>query len=233
MPEDQAAAIPEDRKLFATAMSFNYALAMRLFFSQTAIEQCTDPELKLLMEQINQQTHPYVRLKLLCMAFLCFYSERINQSICRKLFDTSSGTISNWYSEFVKEGDDNSTDGITRIINRTLYEVNTKGQPLSALKRAGPMRYQRNEIASINEAEKVQRSSLASILAPLHARLGLMWDGANPSENQERSLSTNAIMSQLTFDLSGVNQEAGVAAIHQAAPALLRTFNLSNTPSSA
>ncbi|MGL5290444.1 MAG: hypothetical protein ACRC9T_00755, partial [Vibrionaceae bacterium] len=80
-----------------TASSLDYSLAMRLSFNEETIEKCENSVHKHLLTLINKEKEPYVRLRLLVMAFLLFYS--ISQLKCAHLFRASKGTIANWHSE--------------------------------------------------------------------------------------------------------------------------------------
>ncbi|MGL5335439.1 MAG: hypothetical protein ACRC9R_04755, partial [Enterovibrio sp.] len=127
---DTAQAGAEQRvRTFRRATNLNYSLAMQLSFSNAEVSRTTGPQ-KFLLEQINQAIEPYIRLRLLAMAFLRFYdSADINQSVCAELFNASKSTVSGWKNDtynFHQTGNI-TNQGISSFIRRMQKELHERG----------------------------------------------------------------------------------------------------------
>ncbi|MGL4826948.1 MAG: hypothetical protein ACRC24_05640 [Vibrionaceae bacterium] len=225
-------------RLLRRAAAFNYPLAMRLSFSQTAIDACENQVQQFLMQQINQQSQPYIRLKLLVMAFIYFCrSNCITQGKCAQLFNLSQGSISTWRTESFTHLS-TSTDGITRLIMQANSELQGGGsQPLAIDRAAEPNLNapQQSNYAFSAELGTIARNSLASILGTLHERFGLRWNNTHPhtasASIQGESISSHALMQQLTFDLVNAKLPRMQHDEPELTQALLQAFNNSKSPS--
>ncbi|MGL5291029.1 MAG: hypothetical protein ACRC9T_03765, partial [Vibrionaceae bacterium] len=166
--------------------AFNYMIAMRLSFSEATLAACQEHNQvqHFLLLQINNETQPYIRLKLLIMAFLRFYnSTEINLSRCAQLFNIAAGTISGWYS-----GNLNSLtcsiESISRFIANMRQELQDRGETLIMTQAAQLPREQTTATEAPEETNNscwttfglIDRTSLASILHPLYQMLGLRWN---------------------------------------------------------
>ncbi|MGL6176579.1 MAG: hypothetical protein ACRC1U_06250, partial [Vibrionaceae bacterium] len=224
-------------RLLRRAAAFNYPLAMRLSFSQTAIDACKNPVQQFLMQQINQQSQPYIRLRLLVMVFTCFYhGNHITQGRCSQLFNLSQGVISTWRAEsFVHIF--SSTEDIVRFIERTDAELQGRaGHPLATRAPEPNLNApQQSNYAFSAELGTIARNSLASILGSLHERFGLQWNNTHPhtasASIESGSISSHALMQQLTFDLVNTKLPRMQNDESELTQALLQAFNSSKTPS--
>ncbi|MGL5334612.1 MAG: hypothetical protein ACRC9R_00435 [Enterovibrio sp.] len=239
----QLAAVIHHRR----AAAFNYSIAMRLSFSEQAIANCENNQAQqFLLQQINNEIQPYIRLKLLIMAFLRFYrSTDINLSRCAELFNVATGTISDWFSG-VLDSMTRSTGQISQFIVETRNDLLTRGEVLLATEtaRAAPLLpAQTRPTPTARERSDscwtsyglIQRNSLASIFQPLNQALGLRWNGTDPdtasSAIESRVIAVHTLMLQLTFDLDSANLNVIAPEAQAIVRALLTAFNEHKNPS--
>ncbi|MGL5290774.1 MAG: hypothetical protein ACRC9T_02440, partial [Vibrionaceae bacterium] len=107
---------------------FDFSMAMRLSFNAETISRCENETLKYLLEQINKETQPYVRLRLLVLAFVRFYNApKINRSRCAELFGMPTTTISSWCEDFLSDNKYKTKSDIKNLIEFMSVELKNRG----------------------------------------------------------------------------------------------------------
>ncbi|MGL5407464.1 MAG: hypothetical protein ACRDAP_01815, partial [Shewanella sp.] len=234
---------------------FNYAVAMQLSFSAQAIAECTNPAQQFLLQQINSETRPFMRLKMLLIAFLGFYrAQGIRLNHCAELFNVAPATISDWTSVLLSAFTGPILiENVRQFIQNTNRELQSRGETFlttetAAAAQASPQ--QQEQAASTAATQTaipatsdyalspyglIHRGSLASILHPLHQALGLQWNKQAPATAsasiQNQSISVDDLMEQLTLELTQARTANLAPDIQAIIQALSQAFNIATTTS--
>ncbi|MGL5291435.1 MAG: hypothetical protein ACRC9T_05880, partial [Vibrionaceae bacterium] len=107
---------------------FDFSMAMRLSFNTEEINKCENQIHKYLLKKINKETLPYVRLRLLVLAFVRFYNTpKINQSRCAEFFGMPTTTISSWCEDFLNDHKYQTEDEVKELIVFMRLELKKRG----------------------------------------------------------------------------------------------------------